>query len=104
MELGAGCALPSLLAATLPKGKHASLVVVTEYPDPLILNTLKGNVERARMQRGKPHPAVRGQESAEESEEQEGGSCKIECAEYEWGSDVSHLLLSVLTCAWIIRA
>lgn len=92
MELGAGCALPSLLAATLPNGKHASLVVVTEYPDPSIMNTLKGNVERARHQRGKPHPTVRHQ-GTEESEEKK--CCKIEYAEYEWGSDVSQLLLSL---------
>ena len=96
VELGAGSALPSLLAATLPKGRHASLVVATEYPDPLIMDTLRGNVERAR---GAPHPAVDGTEESEEGEE----CCKIECGEYEWGSDVSQLLLGVspsssLTC------
>jgi nicotinamide N-methyltransferase len=73
------------------------LVVVTEYPDPLIMNTLEGNVERARLQRGKPHPAAQGKGGPEESEEQEEGYCTIECAEYEWGSDVSHLLLSTVT-------
>ena len=36
-------ALPYSLGATLPRGKHPPLVVVTEYPDPLITDTLKGN-------------------------------------------------------------
>ena len=61
------------------------------------MNTLKGNVERARLQRGSPHPTVREKEATEEGEELQGGFCRIECAEYEWGSDVSHLLLSILT-------
>ena len=30
----------------------------------------------------------------EDSEEKKGEYCKIECAEFEWGSDVSQLLLS----------
>jgi hypothetical protein len=55
------------------------------------MNTLKGNVERARLQRGKPHP----EDEAEESEENEEEYCKIEWGEYEWGSDVSQLLLSI---------
>lgn len=62
------------------------MVVVTEYPDPSIMDTLRGNVERARVQRGR---------GTEESEENGGERCKIECAEYEWGSDVSQLLLSI---------
>ena len=70
-------------------------MVVTEYPDPLIMDTLKGNVERARLLRGKPHPTVRDKEGTEDNEDQQGDLCRIECAEYEWGSDVSHLLLSV---------
>jgi hypothetical protein len=90
------------LAATLPKGRHPSLVVVTEYPDPLIMNTLRGNVERARAQRGKPHPTVRDKERTEEIEEREGDFCKIECAEYEWGSDVSHLLLSIIPSTSVV--
>lgn len=88
----------------MPKGRHASLVVVTEYPDPLIMNTLKGNVERARTQRGKPHPTLEG-EGTEESEENEKEEyCAIECGEYEWGSDVSQLLLSIMcfTCPHLI--
>lgn len=93
VELGAGSALPSLLAATLPNGRHASLVVVTEYPEPLIMDTLAGNVERAREQRGKSHPTVCHQPT-EECEEKKGVHCEIECTEFEWGSDVSQLLLS----------
>ena len=82
VELGAWSALPSLLAATLPNGRHASLVVVTEYPEPSIMRTLTGNVERARGRRGKSHPTVCHQPT-EESEEMEGEHCKIECAEFE---------------------
>lgn len=62
------------------------------------MSTLEGNVERARAQRGKPHPTARDKEGTEGNEEQEGDFCRIECAEYEWGSDVSHLLLSILPC------
>ena len=93
VELGAGSALPSLLAATLPNGRQASLVVVTEYPEPSIMRTLAGNVERARERRGKSHPTVC-HRTTEDSEEKKGEDCRIECAEFEWGSDISHLLLS----------
>jgi len=62
------------------------------------MNTLKGNVERAREQRGKPRPALK-EEGTEESEENENEYCAI-----EWGSDVSQLLLSImcLTCPHLI--
>ena len=56
------------------------------------MNTLEGNVERARLQRGKPHPTVGDQGTEESEEEAEEECCKIECAQFEWGSDVSHLL------------
>ena len=69
-------------------------MVVTDYPDASIMDTLKGNVERARVQRGKPHPTVE-EGGTEESEENEEECCRIECGEYEWGSDVSQLLLSI---------
>jgi predicted nicotinamide N-methyase len=92
VELGAGSALPSLLAATLPGERRASLVIATEYPDPLIMETLKGNVERARQQLGKPHLSIDDQ-GTEECAGEEQDYCKIECAEFEWGSDVSQLLL-----------
>lgn len=87
------------------------MVVVTDYPDPLIMNTLKGNVERARLQRGKPHPrvataAVQVKQGTEESNPgpgEERDLCDIEYAEYEWASDVSHLLLSDLhTCSPLV--
>lgn len=57
------------------------------------MKTLRENVERARLQRGKLDPTL--QQGTEENGEKEGNVCRIECAEYEWGSDVSHLLLSV---------
>ena len=82
VELGAGSALPSLLAATLPNGRHASLVVVTEYPEPSTTRALTGNVERARERRGKSHPTLCHQRS-EESEDKKGQYCKIEYAEFE---------------------
>ncbi|KAK0452330.1 hypothetical protein EV421DRAFT_1768355 [Armillaria borealis] len=46
VELGAGCALPSLLMSTL--AQPPSLVVVTDYPDDVIMNNLKENVNRNR--------------------------------------------------------
>lgn len=68
-------------------------MVATEHPDPLIMNTLKGNVARARPQRGKPHPTVQDINDTEESEEEEQDYCSIEFAEFEW---VSQLLLSTI--------
>ncbi|KAG8907124.1 hypothetical protein FRB99_005232 [Tulasnella sp. 403] len=47
LELGAGTALPSLVAAA--KGPDGpSLVTITDYPDPLILENLRKNVEGNR--------------------------------------------------------
>ncbi|KAI1079286.1 hypothetical protein F5B20DRAFT_544288 [Whalleya microplaca] len=40
LELGAGCALPSLMAALL----GASRVLVTDYPAPVILSNLRSNI------------------------------------------------------------
>jgi hypothetical protein len=63
------------------------------YGDPSITGTLGGNVER-RLQRGKHHPAIDDQ-GTEEGAGEEQEYCKIECVEFEWGSDVSQLLLSL---------
>ncbi|KAH9833161.1 uncharacterized protein C8Q71DRAFT_860441 [Rhodofomes roseus] len=54
VELGAGCALPSLLASTL--SRPPSLVVPTDYPDAPILANLTRNLERnaSRVSRGTP--------------------------------------------------
>ncbi|GJJ14930.1 hypothetical protein Clacol_009200 [Clathrus columnatus] len=46
LELGAGAALPSLLLLTLPKEKAPSLIVMTDYPDEIILGTLVKNVDK----------------------------------------------------------
>ncbi|KAK7680176.1 hypothetical protein QCA50_016685 [Cerrena zonata] len=73
IELGAGCALPSLLSTTLQKPPH--LVVITDYPDDTIMNNLKGNVTR-----NSPHVSP---------------GCEVQCIGYEWGKDVS-LLLSLV--------
>ncbi|KAJ7247932.1 hypothetical protein B0H12DRAFT_1124614 [Mycena haematopus] len=70
VELGAGCALPSLLLSTLPT--PPAIVVVTDYPDPGILGNLARNVER------NSHLVSRG--------------CTVRCCGYEWGTDVAPLL------------
>ncbi|KAG9220396.1 hypothetical protein CCMSSC00406_0006661 [Pleurotus cornucopiae] len=74
LELGAGCALPSLLLATLAHDTP-SLVVVTDYPDDTILSNLRSNVER--------------------NQEAFQPSCGVQWAPFEWGSDVS-LVRSIL--------
>ena len=70
IELGAGCALPSLLLSTL--SEPPSLVVVTDYPDEGILGNLKRNVEKNR------NVVTKG--------------CLVQSYGYEWGTDTSHLL------------
>ncbi|KAI0367685.1 hypothetical protein BV20DRAFT_1037583 [Pilatotrama ljubarskyi] len=70
VELGAGCALPSLLASTLPE--PPSLVAITDYPDDVIMKNLSDNVERNR-----PHLSDK---------------CKVHACGYEWGRDVGPLL------------
>ncbi|KAF8556830.1 hypothetical protein OG21DRAFT_1506039 [Imleria badia] len=69
VELGAGCALPSLLAATIDP--PPSLIVATDYPDNVILGNLKSNVER-----NKPHYRP---------------PCQVDCLGYEWGTDTTPL-------------
>ncbi|KAI0350896.1 hypothetical protein OH77DRAFT_1430517 [Trametes cingulata] len=70
VELGAGCALPSLLASTSPE--PPSLVVITDYPDDVIMKNLLGNVQRNR-----PHF---------------NDQCTVHACGYEWGQDVGPLL------------
>ncbi|KAI0630970.1 hypothetical protein C8Q77DRAFT_1159691 [Trametes polyzona] len=70
VELGAGCALPSLLASTL--SNPPSLAVITDYPDDTIMKNLASNVERNR-----PHFQPQ---------------CTVHACGYEWGQDVSSLL------------
>ncbi|PBK67448.1 hypothetical protein ARMSODRAFT_959032 [Armillaria solidipes] len=72
VELGAGCALPSLLMSTL--AQPPSLVVVTDYPDDVIMKNLKENVNRNRS-----HVSY---------------GCITCCQGYEWGTD-THSLLSL---------
>ncbi|KAI0266540.1 hypothetical protein BC834DRAFT_875036 [Gloeopeniophorella convolvens] len=73
IELGSGTALPSLLASTLPD--PPALVVVTDYPDDIILGNLKSNVDSNAG-------AVT-------------SGCAVRCEGYEWGQDASHLLKSL---------
>ncbi|KAF5390050.1 hypothetical protein D9757_003797 [Collybiopsis confluens] len=73
IELGAGCSLPSLAACTLSSPTNTpSLVVTSDYPDPVILNNLKQNVERNQMLASP--------------------TCKLHCTGYEWGQEVRELL------------
>lgn len=70
VELGAGCALPSLLSSTL--SPPPSLVVITDYPDATILGNLEKNVER--------------------NEQAISDGCRVHYRGYEWGQDVAPLL------------
>ncbi|KAF7360183.1 hypothetical protein MVEN_00746900 [Mycena venus] len=70
IELGAGCALPSLLLSTV--ATPPATVVVTDYPDPGILGNLARNVQR------NSHLVSPG--------------CTVWCCGYEWGTNVAPLL------------
>ncbi|KAL0956915.1 hypothetical protein HGRIS_003019 [Hohenbuehelia grisea] len=67
VELGAGCALPSLLLATC--ANPPSKVVVTDFPDDTILVNLRKNVERNEAT----------------------FRCSVHCEGYEWGKPVDTL-------------
>jgi EEF1A N-terminal glycine/lysine methyltransferase len=69
VELGAGCALPSVLLSTLAHPRTPALVVPTDYPDPLILGNLRRNVER-----NAPLAAP---------------GCRVECKGHAWGDEAS---------------
>ncbi|KIY68142.1 hypothetical protein CYLTODRAFT_421903 [Cylindrobasidium torrendii FP15055 ss-10] len=70
IELGAGCALPSLLMSVLPN--PPALVTITDYPDPGILGNLKNNISRNSFSFS---PGV-----------------QVECIGYDWGTDPTPLL------------
>ncbi|KAF7351376.1 Nicotinamide n-methyltransferase nnt1 [Mycena sanguinolenta] len=70
IELGAGCALPSLLLAIL--ATEPATIVATDYPDPDLLENLAQNVKR------NSHLVSQG--------------CTVHYYGYEWGSDVAPLL------------
>ncbi|KAL5522534.1 hypothetical protein ACEPAG_8550 [Sanghuangporus baumii] len=73
VELGAGCALPSILAATLPA--PPALVAITDYPDEAILANLRINLHaNARLINPK---------------------CSVVCAGHEWGTDPARILESL---------
>lgn len=72
LELGAGCALPSLVAATLPADHTPSLVVATDFPDVALLANLRINVA-ANARQFTP-------------------GCRVACEGYEWGADPHQLL------------
>jgi nicotinamide N-methyltransferase len=77
IELGAGCGLPSLLAATRPDCNGVpTLVVATDYPDALILDTLRGNVARNTVLFAP--------------------GCSPRCEGYIWGANTDHLMYAVI--------
>ncbi|KAF3909523.1 hypothetical protein AA313_de0204349 [Arthrobotrys entomopaga] len=83
LEFGAGAGLPGLLCAEL----GASLVVLSDYPDPDLLSNLEYN---------KAHSLF-----ASQGEKQEHGklvldsSARVECKGYIWGHDAQSLLTVV---------
>jgi nicotinamide N-methyltransferase len=70
VELGAGCALLSLLASTL--ANTPALVVTTCYPSDVILSNLETNVTQ------NAHLAQ--------------DDCRVVSLGYEWGADASAVL------------
>ncbi|KAJ7032000.1 hypothetical protein C8F04DRAFT_1108868 [Mycena alexandri] len=71
VELGAGCALPSLLMSTV--ASPPAIIVVTDYPDPGILGNLTRNVDR------NSHLVTPG--------------CTVRWCGYDWGTDAAPLLM-----------
>ena len=70
VELGAGCALPSLLSTTLEN--PPSLVVITDYPDDIIMGNLTKNINT--------------------NIQHTSSNCKTICFGYAWGEDATTLL------------
>ena len=75
VELGAGCALPSLLASTLPT--PPALVVITDYPDEAILANLRINFHA--------------------NQRLIADGCSVFLAGHEWGSDTTPILYELFT-------
>lgn len=69
VELGAGTALPSLLSAC--QLEAPSVVTITDYPDELLMQNLKKNID------GNRHVFV--------------PDCRVHCIPYRWGDDVTPL-------------
>lgn len=80
VELGAGCALPSLLAATLPT--PPALIVITDYPDEAILANLRINFS-ANHRLTAP-------------------GCSVFCAGHEWGTDATPILFVHCSSCFIL--
>jgi nicotinamide N-methyltransferase len=72
LELGAGAGLPSLVCAL--RG-NARTVVVTDYPEPALIENLRLNVEEAQKMMTQEHP-----------------KCDIIAQGYLWGADTGPLL------------
>ena len=73
IELGAGCGLPSMLAATgSARGGLPALVIATDYPDALILNNLRSNMTR--------------------NADMFAPGCAVYSEGFEWGTNTDHLL------------
>jgi nicotinamide N-methyltransferase len=68
LELGAGAALPSLLAAGLPAQDAPRFVAITDYPDPGIMRNVERNVAA------------------------NASSAAVRTVAYEWGADPAPVL------------
>ena len=79
LELGAGAGLPSLVAASL----GARRVVVTDFPDPELIATMRKNIDECEIIPPPTSIACEGKEGKEEHITADG---------YVWGMDPSHLL------------
>lgn len=72
LELGSGCALPSLVAATRPTGHAPSLVVATDFPDVALLANLRINIAA--------------------NANQFTAGCRVVCEGHEWGAPAQPLV------------
>ncbi|KAK6329711.1 nicotinamide n-methyltransferase [Orbilia brochopaga] len=92
LEFGAGAGLPSLLCAAL----GAAAVVVTDYPDPDLLENLEYNRTHAITKDASSDvndkPAAEASSGAEESVDVSTIASRIACAGYRWGADAEPLL------------
>ena len=77
LELGAGAGLPSLVCAII----GAKAVVVTDYPDPDLIENLQYNIDHCQ--------------AANKTEDQVDIKSRITAKGYLWGADPSDLLVHV---------
>jgi nicotinamide N-methyltransferase len=83
LELGAGGALPSIVCAL----EGAKTVVITDYPDEVLLENIRWNASQAGLEVGEPDGLPEGQ----------GSGAQVTVAGHLWGKDVTPLLKPVST-------